>query len=136
MYIDGGLMPIDNNETEQLMKQVALGRKNWMFIGSAAAGYRAADLLSLVSSAARNDVDVFLYVKDVLDRLLAGERKSDELRPDVWKQSRSTARRSDGRGPMPRRSSEPGDALPRRVDQPLIPAIRSAGPMAVACAHP
>jgi hypothetical protein len=40
-----------------------------------------------VSSAARNDLDVFLYVKDVLDRLLAGEMDYDALRPDVWKQS-------------------------------------------------
>ena len=40
---------------EQLMKQVALGRKNWMFIGSVAAGYRAADHMSLVSRAHRND---------------------------------------------------------------------------------
>jgi Transposase IS66 family len=38
VYLDDDLMPIDNNETEQLMKQVALGRKNWMFIGSVAAG--------------------------------------------------------------------------------------------------
>lgn len=91
VYLDDGLLPIDNNETEQLMKQVALGRKNWMFIGSVAAGYRAADLMSLVSSAARNDLDVFLYVKDVLDRLLAGERDYDALRPDVWKQSHPEA---------------------------------------------
>ena len=91
VYLDDGLMPIDNNETEQLMKQVALGRKNWMFIGSVAAGYRAADLMSLVSSAARNDLDVFLYVKDVLDRLLAGETDYDTLRPDVWKQSHPEA---------------------------------------------
>jgi hypothetical protein len=87
VYLDDGLMPIDNNETEQLMKQVALGRKNWMFIGSVAAGYRAADLMSLVSSAHRNDLDIFVYVKDVLDRLLAGETNYDVLRPDVWKQS-------------------------------------------------
>jgi transposase len=91
VYLDDGLLPIDNNETEQLMKQVALGRKNWMFIGSVAAGYRAADLMSLVSSAARNDLDVFLYVKDVLDRLLAGEMDYDSLRPDVWKQSHPEA---------------------------------------------
>jgi transposase len=91
VYLDDGLMPIDNNETEQLMKQVALGRKNWMFIGSVAAGYRAADLMSLVSSATRNDLDVFLYVKDVLDRLLAGETDYDSLRPDVWKQSHPEA---------------------------------------------
>jgi transposase len=91
VYLDDGLLPIDNNETEQLMKQVALGRKNWMFIGSGAAGYRAANLMSLVSSAARNDLDVFLYVKDVLDRLLARERDYDALRPDVWKQSHPEA---------------------------------------------
>jgi transposase len=91
VYLDDGLMPIDNNETEQLMKQVALGRKNWMFIGSVAAGYRAANLMSLVSSAARNDLHVFLYVKDVLDRLLAGETNYDTLRPDVWKQSHPEA---------------------------------------------
>lgn len=58
-----------------------------MFIGSVAAGYSAADLMSLVSRAARNDLDVFLYVKDALDRLLAGEMDYDALRPDVWKQS-------------------------------------------------
>ena len=91
VYLDDGLMPIDNNETEQLMKQVALGRKNWMFIGSVAAGYRAADLMSLVSSAHRNDLDIFVYVKDVLNRLLAGETNYDVLRPDVWKQSHPEA---------------------------------------------
>jgi len=91
VYLDDGLMPIDNNETEQLMKQVALGRKNWLFIGSVDAGYRAADLMSLVSSAARNDLDVFHYVKDILDRLLAGETNYDALRPDVWKQSHPEA---------------------------------------------
>jgi hypothetical protein len=90
-YLDDGLVPIDNNETEQLMKQVALGRKNWMFIGSVAAGYRAADLMSLVSSAHRNDLDVFVYVKDVLDRVLAGETSYESLRPDVWKQTHQEA---------------------------------------------
>jgi len=91
VYLDDGLMPIDNNDAEQLMKQVALGRKNWMFIGSIDAGYRAADLMSLVSSAERNDLDVFPYVKDVLGQLLAGETNYDSLRPDVWKQAHPEA---------------------------------------------
>ncbi len=86
VYLSDGLLPIDNNETEQLMKQVALGRKNWLFIGSVAAGERAADLMTLVSSAVRNDLDVWAYVKDVLDQLLAGETNYDLLRPDVWRQ--------------------------------------------------
>ncbi len=73
------------------MKQVALGRKNWLFIGSVDAGYRAADLMSLVSSAARNDLDVFHFMKDILDRLLAGETNYEVLRPDVWRESHPEA---------------------------------------------
>lgn len=85
VHLDDGLVPIDNNDTEQLMKQVALGRKNWMFIGSIDAGNRAADLMTLVSSAVQNDLDVFLYLKDVLDKLLGGSRDFEAMRPDVWK---------------------------------------------------
>ena len=66
MYLSDGRLPIDNNDVEQLMKQVAMGRKNWLFVGSVAAGERAADFLTLVSSAARNDLDVWAYLKDVL----------------------------------------------------------------------
>ncbi len=87
LYLTDGLMPIDNNDVEQLMKQVALGRKNWLFIGSVAAGERAADFLTLVSSAVRNDLDVWAYVKDVLDQLLAGSTDYHSLRPDIWKES-------------------------------------------------
>ena len=83
-YLGDGSIPIDNNETEQLMKQVALGRKNWMFIGSVAAGYRAADLMTLVSSAIRNDLDVWSYVKGVLDALLSGSTHYKDFLPDVW----------------------------------------------------
>ena len=83
-YLADGAIPIDNNDVEQLMKQVALGRKNWLFIGSVAAGYRAADLMTLVGSAIRNDLDVWAYVKGVLDALLAGSTDYRSLRPDVW----------------------------------------------------
>ena len=48
------------------------------------AGERAADFLTLVSSAVRNDLNVWAYIKDVLDRLLAGETHYAGLRPDVW----------------------------------------------------
>ncbi len=87
LYLTDGRMPIDNNDVEQLMKQVALGRKNWLFIGSTAAGDRAADFMTLVASAIRNDLDVWAYLKDVLDRLLAGETNYEPLRCDIWRQS-------------------------------------------------
>lgn len=59
VYVSNAHVPIDNNLTEQLMKQVAIGRKNWLFIGSLAAGGRTADLMTLVSSAIRNDLHVW-----------------------------------------------------------------------------
>ena len=53
-----------------------------------AAGERIADLLTLVSSALRNDLEVWAYVKDVLDRSLAGSTDYASPRPDRWAASR------------------------------------------------
>jgi|GEM_PF-3012721 len=50
---------IDNNRVEQLMKQVALGRKAWLIVGNVEAGEQTAMLMSLVSSARRHDLDVW-----------------------------------------------------------------------------
>jgi len=36
-YASTGFVPIDNNAIERLMKQVALGRKNWLFVGNVSA---------------------------------------------------------------------------------------------------
>ena len=83
-YLDDASLPIDNNETEQLMKQIALGRKNWLFAGSVAGGERTAGFLTLASSALRNDLDVWQYVKDVLDQLLAGVTEYEPLLPWNW----------------------------------------------------
>ena len=60
-------------------------------VNGLAAGERAADFLTLVTSAVRNDLDVWAYVKDVLDRLLAGSTDYEPLRPDIWKQSHPEA---------------------------------------------
>lgn len=94
LYLEDGRLPIDNNEVEQLMKQVAIGRKNWLFAGSVGGGERAADFLTLVSSAIRNDVEVWSYVKGVLDELLSGTTDYESLRPDVWKESHPESIRS------------------------------------------
>ena len=56
IYLDDGRMPIDNNETEQLMKQVAIGRKNWLFIGDVEPGYRAARADAKATKRARRRV--------------------------------------------------------------------------------
>ena len=83
-YLSDGRIPIDNNETEQLMKQVAIGRKNWLFAGSIVGGERAAGFMTLVSSAVRSNLHVWQYVKDVLDQLLAGSTDYESLLPWNW----------------------------------------------------
>jgi len=83
-YLDDPDLPLDNNLCEQLMREVALGRKNWLFAGSLAGGERNAGFLSLVSSAHRNDLDSWAYVNDVLKRLLAGETNYEPLLPWNW----------------------------------------------------
>ena len=85
VYVRDGRIPIDNNLVEQLMKQVAMGRKAWLFVCSMAGGEQSAKMMTLVSSARRHDLDVRVYVKDVLDQLLAGSTDYHRLLPDVWK---------------------------------------------------
>ena len=84
-FTEDATIPLDNNDCEQLMKRVATGRKNWMFKGSVEAGERAANLLTIVGSAIRNDLDVRAYLDDVLRRVLAGETDWSKLTPHAWK---------------------------------------------------
>ncbi|MCL2649336.1 MAG: transposase [Phycisphaerales bacterium] len=91
VYVHDGRIPIDNNSVEQLMKQVAMGRKAWLFVGSVEGGEQSAMMMTLVSSARRHDLDVGVYIKDVLDQLLAGCTDYHRLLPDVWKQSHPEA---------------------------------------------
>lgn len=91
VYIHDGRIPIDNNSVEQLMKQVAMGRKAWLFVCSVAGGEQSARMMTLVSSARRHDLDVGGYLKDLLDQLLAGSTDYHGLLPDVWKQNHPEA---------------------------------------------
>jgi hypothetical protein len=91
VYVRDGRLPIDNNSVERLMKQIATGRKNWLFIGSVRAGERNAKLMSLVSSAHRHDLDVELYLVDITRQILSGSTDYGSMLPDVWKQSHPDA---------------------------------------------
>lgn len=84
-FTEDARLPLDNNDCEQLMKRVATGRKNWLFKGSLAAGERASNLLTIIGTAIRNDLDVHAYLDDVLRRTLAGETDWASLAPHAWK---------------------------------------------------
>jgi transposase len=91
LYLSHADVPFSNNDTEQLMRQVAVGRKNWLFAGSIAGGDRTAGFFTLTSSAIRNDLDVWLYVKDVLTQLLRGCTDYATLLPWNWREAHPEA---------------------------------------------
>jgi transposase len=84
-YIDDGDLHIDNNHIENRIRPVALGRNNWLFAGSLRAGQRAAAVMTLVQSAKLNELDPYVYLADVLERLpTQPASRLEELLPHRW----------------------------------------------------
>jgi len=86
-YIDHGQVEIDNNGVERDVRPAAIGRKNWMFVGSPEAGNRSAILYSLLISARHHGIDPEAYLRDVIDRLPScgnNEVALRELLPENW----------------------------------------------------
>lgn len=87
VFLGDGAIPLDNNETERELRRLTIGRKNWLFVGSHRGGEVAALMYSVVSSAARHDLDVWAYVDDCLRKLAGGCEDYHSLLPDVWRAS-------------------------------------------------
>ena len=85
-FLDDARIPPDNNRSESALRVVALGRKNFLFVGHEDAGQNTAGLYSLVSTCMANGKDPLAYFTDVLARLDShpGSRL-DELLPQNWK---------------------------------------------------
>jgi transposase len=65
-YVDDGLLEIDNNSAERALRAVAIGRKNYLFMGADSGGLRAASLYSLIGTAKLNGLDPAFYLRTVL----------------------------------------------------------------------
>ncbi len=89
---DGRLEP-DNNICERSIRPVALGRKNYPFMGAIGSGKAAAIAYTLIETAKMNGVDAEAWLAWVLERLPDHKiNRIDELMPWVW-----TAKAGDGR---------------------------------------
>jgi len=86
-FLEDPNLPLDNNMSERLLRVIALGRKNFLFVGNNGAGHNLAVLQSLVSSCQINDVDPQAYLTDVLIRIQTHPQSQiDELLPHKWQQ--------------------------------------------------
>jgi hypothetical protein len=90
-YTEAAWLSIDNHVSERQIKQLVIGRKNWMFAGSEDGARNAAILFSLVVSCKLAGVDPFAYLKDVLTRISTHPAdRVDQLLPRNWKNRSGT----------------------------------------------
>jgi transposase len=68
-YVDDGLLEIDNSAAERALRAVAIGRKNYLFLGADSGGQRAAALYSLIGTAKLNGLDPAFYLRAILEKL-------------------------------------------------------------------
>jgi transposase len=88
-YLEDGDLSIDNNHTERSLRGIAVGRRNWTFVGSDRGGKTMAVLRSFVASCELAKVDPFAWFRDVLTRI--GEcsiQQLDDLLPHRWAAAR------------------------------------------------
>jgi hypothetical protein len=119
-YTQDGRLTIDNNVSERRLRDQAIGRKNWLFLGNDEAGPRAAVLCTILAGAKRHRLESWAYLRDVI--LQVSVDPSPEflrpLLPDRWaaahpehvlnhrvEESREKAQRRDERRAMRRMQS-------------------------------
>ena len=92
LYLDDGRLEMDTNTVERAMRPVALGRKNALFAGADSGGRHWAIVATLIQTAKLNGVDPLAWLTDVLQRIVAGATKHNQLHtllPWAWKTAKA-----------------------------------------------
>ena len=78
------MLEIDNNVSERTLRICAIGRKNWIFLGSDRGGETAATCFSILANAKRYRIEPFAYMRALLLAFSSEEVDLDSLLPDIW----------------------------------------------------
>jgi transposase len=95
VYLTDGRIPIDNDQSEQIIRPLTVGRGNWMFLGHPRAAAGRLQMYSVVSSAHRHHLVIEDYLEDVLRKLADAQQNHPtdlipgspymlDLLPDRW----------------------------------------------------
>ena len=85
LFLTDQHLPIDNNASERALRVAALGRKNFLFVGTDKAGENLAGLYSLIATCEAHQVNPVDYLADVLMRVQTHPAsRIDELLPHNW----------------------------------------------------
>ena len=85
--------PTFGSRSPRSLRRVALGRKNYLFVGHVEAGASIAGLYSLVSTCEARGINPFAYLADVIPRVQDHPmRRLDELLQGPWSRAQVDAR--------------------------------------------
>src|SRR5690554_229220 len=85
-YLYDGRLSIDNNEVENAIRPVALGRKNYLFAGSHKAAQRAAMVYSFFAICKKHEVNPYEWLKHALENIMTINHKNiRDLYPQNFK---------------------------------------------------
>ena len=86
LFFVNGHIEIDNNLVENIIRPVAIGRKNYLFVGSHEAAQRTAMIYTFFAACKHHDIDPEKWLIDVLNRINDHKvSRLEELMPQNWK---------------------------------------------------
>ncbi len=87
-FLDDGRLPLHNNFSERELRREAIGRKNWLFLGSDDGGDINATFVSLLASCQLHGIEPFAYLRDLFCLLPSWPAKRVlDLAPAYWKKT-------------------------------------------------
>ena len=100
-FLEDARLPLHNNASELRLREIAVGRKNYLFAGSDAGAERAACVYTLLATCVLAGVEPWAYLRDVLEKLASGwpQRRLEELLPPMWKRAREAAAQTPSTSP-------------------------------------
>lgn len=87
-FLDDGRIELSNNWIENVIRLLAMGRKNFMFAGSVEGAHNLATVYSIMATCKLNSINPYEYCRDVLETLpLRRANEIEDLLPTNWKPS-------------------------------------------------
>ena len=84
-FLSDPKLPLDNNISENALRIIAVGRKNFLFVGHKEAGHNLAILQTVCSTCLLHGVNPYEYIRDVAVRVATHPAsRLDELLPMNW----------------------------------------------------
>ena len=84
VFLQDGRVEMHNNAVERMFRHLAMGRRNWIHIGSHLGAENIAFMFSLFESCKLNDINFGDYIEDILTRVMEGEQDFMSLIPCTY----------------------------------------------------